>query len=150
LAELRELGVAPELTNENWLNVEKPLRLADLRGKVVLLEMWTFACINCQNVLPALKRWHASYSGRGLVVIGNHYPEFEYEADLDNLEQAVARFGIEYPVAVDNDRATWDAYRTRYWPTMYLIDKRGVIRYTSIGEGRYEQTEAAIRALLGE
>ncbi|MBI3160351.1 MAG: redoxin domain-containing protein [Chloroflexi bacterium] len=114
-AELQDLGVAPELTNVVWLNAERPLRLADLRGKVVLLEMWTFGCINCQNVLPALKRWHAEYAGQGLVVIGNHYPEFGYEADLDNLKQAVARFGIEYPVAIDNDWATWDAYRTRYW-----------------------------------
>jgi thiol-disulfide isomerase/thioredoxin len=147
---LPRLGQAPELHNPIWLNTDDPLRLADLRGKVVLLEMWTFGCINCQRVVPSLQGWHSRYADQGLVVIGNHYPEFKYEQSLGNLREAVERLGITYPVAQDNDRATWSAYRTRYWPTLYLIDKRGEIRYSHIGEGGYAETEAAIQALLGE
>ena len=147
---LPDLGAAPELTNTVWLNVGAPLRLANLRGKVVLLDMWTFECINCQHVLPALKDWHAKYANSGLVVIGNHYPEFSQEANLDNLKAAVKSDGILYPVAQDNDGATWQAYKNEYWPTMYLIDKRGHLRYVHIGEGSYDQTEAVIQALLAE
>ncbi len=147
---LPDLGLAPELTNDIWLNVDSPLRLADLRGKVVLLEMWTFGCINCQNVMPSLKEWNANYKDQGLVIIGNHYPEFSYEADLVNLKDAIGRFGIEYPVAQDNDGATWQAYRNHYWPALYLIDKQGHIRYVHIGEGRYKETEENIKALLEE
>ncbi len=150
LAPLPDLGSAPELGNTSWLNVAAPLRLADLRGKVVIVEMWTFGCINCQNVMPSLKDWHEKYAGLGLVIIGNHYPEFGYEADLANLQEAVARFGIEYPVAQDNDGATWRAYKNHYWPTLYLIDKQGRIRYVHIGEGQYKQTEENIQALLEE
>ena len=150
LASLPDLGPAPELTNDTWLNVESPLRLADLRGKVVIVEMWTFGCINCQNVMPSLKDWHGKYAEQGLVIIGNHYPEFNFEADLANLRDAVARFEIEYPVAQDNDGATWRAYRNNYWPTLYLIDKQGHIRYVHIGEGRYAETEENIQALLEE
>ena len=97
-----------------------------------------------------MRGWHSDYGSEGLVVIGNHYPEFDYEADLDNLKEAVERLEIEYPVAQDNDGETWRAYRNRYWPSLYLIDKRGNIRYHHIGEGRYEETEAAIQALLNE
>ena len=147
---LPDLGPAPELTNDTWLNVDAPLRLADLRGKVVLLEMWTFGCINCQNVMPALKEWHAKYNDEGLVIIGNHYPEFSYEEDMSNLKAAVAREDIPYAVAQDNDGATWRAYKNRYWPTLYLIDKQGHIRYVHIGEGRYKETEENITALLEE
>jgi thiol-disulfide isomerase/thioredoxin len=147
---LPDLGAAPELTNNIWLNVAAPLRLANLRGKVVLLDMWTFECINCIHVLPALKGWHKQYSDAGLVIIGNHFPEFAREADLGNLKEAVARLDIRYAVAQDNDGATWKAYNNQYWPTMYLIDKRGHLRYVHIGEGAYDETEAAIRALLAE
>jgi len=147
---LPDLGPAPELTNGTWLNVDAPLRLADLRGKVVGLEMWTFGCINCQHVIPALKEWDQKYRDQGFVLIGNHYPEFEYEASRDNLEEAVARYQIQYAVAVDNDGATWRAYKNRYWPALYLIDKRGHIRYVHIGEGGYANTEAAIQVLLAE
>ncbi len=150
LASLPDLGFAPELTNDIWLNTDSPLRLADLRGKVVLLEMWTFGCINCQNVMPSLKNWHSEYADQGLVIIGNHYPEFNYEADLANLQDAIVRFGIEYAVAQDNDGATWRSYRNHYWPTLYLIDKQGRIRYVHIGEGRYIETEENIQVLLGE
>ena len=149
-ASLPDLGIAPELTNDIWLNVDAPLRLADLRGKVVILEMWTFGCINCQNVMPSLKEWHSRYKDQGLVIIGNHYPEFSYEENLKNLKEAIDRFGIEYAVAQDNEGATWQAYKNHYWPALYLIDKQGHIRYIHIGEGRYKQTEEHIRALLVE
>jgi thiol-disulfide isomerase/thioredoxin len=147
---LPDLGPAPELTNETWLNVDAPLRLADLRGKVVLLEMWTFGCINCQHVLPSLKQWHARYKDEGLVIIGNHFPEFSYEADLANLKQAVMQDGIEYAVTQDNDGVTWKAYQNHYWPALYLIDKQGHIRYVHIGEGNDQETEDNIKALLAE
>ena len=150
ITSLPDLGVAPELTNETWLNVDAPLRLADLRGKVVIVEMWTFGCINCQNVMPSLKEWHARYRDQGLVIIGNHFPEFSYEADLENLKEAIARFDIRYPVAQDNDGATWRAYKNHYWPALFLIDKQGHIRYVHVGEGRYKQTEENIQALLAE
>jgi thiol-disulfide isomerase/thioredoxin len=150
LASLPDLGPAPELANDTWLNVDSPLRLANLHGKVVLLEMWTFGCINCQNVMPSLKEWHAKYKDDGLVVIGNHFPEFSYEADLASLKDAIARDEIEYAIAQDNDGATWKAYKNHYWPTLYLIDKQGHIRYVHIGEGRYTQTEENIKALLEE
>jgi thiol-disulfide isomerase/thioredoxin len=147
---LPDLGLAPELTNETWLNVDAPLRLADLRGKVVIVEMWTFGCINCQHVMPSLKEWHAKYKDQGLVIIGNHFPEFSFEADLTNLKDAIARYEIEYAVAQDNDGATWKAYKNHYWPALYLIDKQGHIRYVHIGEGRYTQTEENIKTLLEE
>lgn len=150
ITSLPDLGVAPELTNETWLNVDAPLRLADLRGKVVIVEMWTLGCINCQNVMPSLKEWHSKYKDQGLVIIGNHFPEFSYEADLENLKEAIARFDIQYPVAQDNDGATWRAYKNHYWPALFLIDKQGHIRYVHVGEGRYKQTEENIQALLAE
>ncbi len=147
---LPDLGVAPELTNSIWLNTPAPLRLADLRGKVVGLEMWTFDCINCQHVMPSLKGWYAKYKDQGFVLIGNHYPEFGFEADLNNLKQAVAQDGIQYPVAQDNQGATWNAYHNMYWPALYLIDKRGHIRYVHFGEGSYDEIEANIKTLLAE
>ncbi len=150
LASLPDLGPAPELTNDIWLNVDAPLRLADLHGKVVILDMWTFGCINCQHVIPSLKDWHSKFADQGLVIIGNHFPEFSYEADLNNVKDAVARYGIEYAVAQDNDGATWQAYKNHYWPALYLIDKKGHIRYIHIGEGQYKETEENIQALLAE
>ena len=147
---LPDLGPAPELTNDIWLNVDSPLRLADLRGKVVIVEMWTYGCINCQNVMGSLKEWHTKYKDQGLVIIGNHFPEFSYEADLTNLKDAIARNDIQYAVAQDNDGKTWRAYQNHYWPALYLIDKQGHIRYVHIGEGRYKETEENIKALLAE
>ena len=147
---LPDLGLAPELTNDIWLNVESPLRLAGLRGKVVIVEMWTFDCVNCINVMPWLKEWHSEYAEQGLVIIGNHFPEFAYEANLDNLKNAISEYGIEYAVAQDNDGDTWQAYKNHYWPALYLIDKQGHIRYVHIGEGRYSETEENIKALLEE
>lgn len=150
VASLPDLGHAPELTNDIWLNVDSPLRLADLRGKVVIVEMWTFGCINCQHVIPSLKEWYSKYKDQGLVIIGNHFPEFSYEADINNLKDAIARNDIQYPVAQDNDGVTWRAYRNHYWPALYLIDKQGHIRYVHIGEGRYKETENNIKLLLEE
>jgi thiol-disulfide isomerase/thioredoxin len=150
VASLPDLGPAPELTNDTWLNVDAPLRIADLQGKVVIVEMWTFGCINCKNVIPSLKEWHSKYADQGLVIIGNHYPEFSYEEDLENVKTAVADYGIEYAVAQDNDGTTWRAYKNRYWPALYLIDKQGHIRYVHFGEGRYSETENNIKALLAE
>ncbi len=149
-ASLKDFGPAPELTNDTWLNVDSPLRLANLHGKVVALEMWTFGCINCQHVMPSLKGWYDTYASQGLVIIGNHYPEFSFEQDLANLKAAVAENDIKYAVTQDNDGATWNAYGNQYWPTIYLIDKRGHIRYVHIGEGAYKETEANIQALLAE
>lgn len=148
--ELTDLGPAPELHAGQWLNQDIPLKLADLRGQVVLLEMWTFGCINCQRVTPYIRSWHENYQADGLVVIGNHYPEFEWEADVGNVKQALVDQNITYPVLIDNERVTWRAYNNRYWPTIYLIDKWGQIRYVHIGEGSYEFTEAAIQTLLAE
>jgi thiol-disulfide isomerase/thioredoxin len=150
VASLPDLGLAPELTNDIWLNVDSPLRLSGLRGKVVIVEMWTFACINCQHVIPSLKEWYSKYKDQGLVIIGNHFPEFSYEADLNNLKDAIARNDIQYPVVQDNDGDTWRAYKNHYWPALYLIDKQGHIRYVHIGEGRYKETEENIKALLEE
>ena len=113
---LPDLGPAPELTNTIWLNTPSPLRLAALRGKVVGLEMWTFECINCQHVMPYIKSWYAKYKDQGLVIIGNHFPEFSYELDFKNLKTAVANDGIEYPVTQDNNGATWNAYHNSCCP----------------------------------
>ena len=145
-----DMGAAPELENTVWINTDHPLRIKELRGQVVLLEMWTFDCINCQHVIPSLKGWYQKYASQGLVIIGNHFPEFDFERDLSNLKDAVKQDGISYPVTQDNDGKTWSAYHNIYWPTAYLIDKRGHIRYTHIGEGSYADTEAAIQALLAE
>jgi peroxiredoxin len=146
----QDFGPAPELHNTVWINSDKALRLADLRSNVVLLEFWTFACINCQHTLPAMKNFYSKYADQGLVVIGDHFPEFSYERDVDNVRQAVKDYGIPYPVAIDNDGATWNAYQQRFWPTVYLIDRRGHIRYVAIGEHDYSRTEEAIQALLAE
>ncbi len=142
-------SLAPELAPTGWLN-SPPLRLADLRGRVTLVEFWTFDCINCRNVLPALLQWYRDYAMRGLVIIGVHTPEFRHEYEINNVQEAIQRFGIPYPVAIDNDFATWKAYHNRYWPAFYLVDKRGVIRYTHIGEGSYDNTRRAIEVLLAE
>jgi thiol-disulfide isomerase/thioredoxin len=140
---------APEISGQSWLN-SQPLKLAELRGKVVLLEFWTFGCVNCRNVEPYIKSWHRKYAEKGLVVIGVHAPEFSYERVLANLQRYVNEHAIGYPVAIDNDFATWNRYKNRYWPAIYLIDKRGVIRYLRIGEGGYQQTEQRITELLTE
>ncbi len=141
---------APELIpGGEWLNSE-PLKLADLRGKVVLIDFWTYSCINCQRTFPYLKSWWEKYKDKGLVIIGVHSPEFEFEKNVRNVEQALRDFGLTYPVMQDNNFATWQAYNNRYWPAKYLIDKDGNIRYSHFGEGQYDQTEEAIQELLKE
>jgi thiol-disulfide isomerase/thioredoxin len=142
-------NLAPELEPTGWLN-SSPFRLADLRGRVVLVEFWTFDCYNCRNVLPALLDWHRDYAPRGLVIVGVHTPEFRHDRETRNVQAALQRYGIAYPVALDNDFATWKAYHNRYWPAFYLIDKQGVIRYTHVGEGNYDNTRRAIEVLLAE
>jgi thiol-disulfide isomerase/thioredoxin len=149
LASLQNRGAPPELFNEVWLNSE-PLKLADLHGKVVIVEFWTFGCINCKNVIPSLREWHQKYNDDGLVIIGVHTPEFSYEEDLENVKQALVDLDVPYPVAIDNDWQTWRAYDNHYWPAKYFIDKAGDIRHVHIGEGRYQQQEEIIQALLSE
>ena len=140
---------APEITGQSWLN-SKPLKLAELKGKVVLVEFWTLGCFNCRNVEPQVKAWHQKYSERGLVVIAVHAPEFNYERALAEVQRYVRDHAIAYPVAIDNNFITWDRYKNHYWPAMYLIDKQGLIRYLRIGEGGYRQTEQEIIDLLAE
>lgn len=141
---------APELiVGGGWLNTE-PLKLKDLRNKVVLVDFWTYSCINCQRTFPYLKNWWSKYEKEGLVIIGVHSPEFEFEKDINNVAQALKDFGITYPVMQDNDFATWNAYQNRYWPAKYLIDKNGSVRYTHFGEGDYDETEQVIQQLLEE
>jgi thiol-disulfide isomerase/thioredoxin len=149
---LTVLGAPPELTNEVWLNSE-PLKLANLQGKVILIEFWTFGCINCKNVLPSLRAWHHEYADDGLVIIGVHTPEFSYEADIDNVREALVSLEVPYAVAIDNDWQTWRSFKDfgqRYWPTQYFIDKAGNVRHIHIGEGKYEEQEEIIKALLAE
>lgn len=144
-----DYGAAPEFSGiEAWLN-SPPLTLASLRGKVVLVDFWTYSCINCLRTLPHVNRWAASYQAQGLVVVGVHTPEFPFERSTSNLQTAMKRFGVKHPVAQDNRYSTWEAYRNRYWPAKYLIDAQGRIQYQHFGEGRYDETEAAIQALLG-
>ena len=132
-----------------WLN-SAPLSMHALRGKVALIEFWTFGCRNCRHVEPHIRQWHARHRDAGLVVIGVHTPEMAYERSLDRLRGYVGKHGIDYPVVVDNDAAIWHAYRNWAWPTIYLVGKQGHIRYTHIGEGAYPETERTIRMLLNE
>jgi len=132
-----------------WLN-SPALKMQDLRGKVVLVDFWTYSCINCLRTLPYLKAWDEKYRAQGLVIIGVHAPEFAFEKDERNVRKAVAELGISYPVAMDNDYAIWNAYHNEYWPAHYLIDAQGRVREQHFGEGNYAETEQAIMALLRE
>lgn len=148
---LTDLGPAPPFTdNQRWFNTagERPLTLAGLRGRVVLIDFWTYTCINCIRTLPYLRSWDARYRQGGLTIVGVHSPEFSFEHDAGNVQSAIRRFGVSYPVAQDNHLGTWNAYGNQYWPAEYLIDTAGHVRYVSFGEGDYARTEAAIRALL--
>ena len=147
---LEDLGPAPDFARiEAWIN-SGPLTLPSLRGKVVLVEFWTFACINCIHVQPYVTAWHDRYAASGLVVVGVHTPELSFERDLGNVRDAVTNAGIHYPVAVDPGFATWNAYRNSYWPAMYFIDRSGRIRHAHFGEGDYDGSEQVIRELLAE
>jgi thiol-disulfide isomerase/thioredoxin len=145
-----QFKLAPELTKINGYINSEPITLADLRGRVVLVDFWTYSCINCIRTIPYLNAWHEKYADDGLVIVGVHTPEFEFEKDYNNVKGAVERFGINYPVAQDNEKQTWNAYENRYWPRKYLIDSEGYIRYDHIGEGAYPETEKVIQSLLAE
>jgi len=142
--------LAPEIIPGGaWFNSE-PLSLEQLKGKVVIIDFWTYSCINCQRTFPYLRDWHEKYKDKGLVIIGVHAPEFEFEKSQENVAQAIADFKLTYPVVQDNDFATWRAYNNRYWPAKYIIDKEGYVRYTHFGEGAYDESEKVIQELLKE
>ena len=146
----RDLGQAPELiAGGEWFNSE-PFTLESLRGKVVLVDFWTYTCINCIRTFPFLRAWHEKYVDKGLVIIGVHAPEFEFEKNPENVKKAIKDYGLKYPIMQDNDFATWRAYNNRYWPAEYFIDKNGHIRRTHFGEGDYDESEKVLQALLAE
>jgi len=147
------LGVAPQFVGtQRWFNTpgDRPLSLAGLRGRVVLVDFWTYSCINCIRTLPYLNAWNARYASKGLTIVGVHTPEFPFEHSASNVQEAIRQNGIRYPVAQDNNYSTWNAYNNEYWPAEYLIDARGRIRVTDFGEGEYAAKERAIRSLLVE
>lgn len=147
--QLPKMGEAPEIIPVGvWFN-SPPLTLESLRGKVVIIDFWTYTCINCQRTFPYLRAWHEKYKDQGLVIIGVHSPEFEFEKSQNNLSQAIADFKLPYPIVQDNDFATWRAYDNQYWPAKYIIDREGNIRYTHFGEGAYDESENIIQELLG-
>jgi thiol-disulfide isomerase/thioredoxin len=131
-----------------WLN-SPPLMRNSLKGSVALIQIWTFACINCQRTLPYVTDWHRKYEAKGLKVVGVHTPEFAFERDPNNIKNALKKHGITYPIAVDNDFKTWNAYNNKYWPHLFVADRQGIIRYDHVGEGAYDTTEQTIRRLLG-
>jgi cytochrome c biogenesis protein CcdA/thiol-disulfide isomerase/thioredoxin len=150
---LKELGMAPEFTDtQQWFNTpgDRPLTMASLRGKVVLIDFWTYTCINCIRTLPYLKALDARYRKDGLVIVGVHTPEFPFERDAGNVKRAIAQDGIRYPVVQDNKYGTWDAYGNQYWPAEYFVDAKGQVRYTHFGEGDYANKERIVRQLLAE
>jgi thiol-disulfide isomerase/thioredoxin len=144
---------APEFTQiAGYINTPSntPITLASLKGKVVLVDFWTYSCINCIRTLPHLNDWYQRYADKGFVIVGVHSPEFEFEKNYDNVKAAVQKFGIKYPVILDSDHGTWNAYGNQYWPRDYLVDSQGYIRHDHIGEGDYNTTESAIQSLLAE
>jgi thiol-disulfide isomerase/thioredoxin len=144
------LGALPPLDGAvTWLN-SPALGAGQLQGKVVLVDFWTYSCINCIRTVPYLRAWAQKYREQGLVVVGVHTPEFEFEKDIANVNKAVARFGIDYPVAVDSERRIWNAFRNDAWPVFYVADARGRLRARLVGEGNYDRTERIIQALLAE
>jgi thiol-disulfide isomerase/thioredoxin len=141
-------SAAPDFTGiSNWFN-SAPLNMAKLRGKVVLVDFWTYGCINCVNTLPHVTELYAKYKDRGLVVVGVHTPEFPFEKSASNVQAALKRHGISYPVAQDNESQTWNAYGNQYWPAQYIIDQSGKIVFQHAGEGQYEQMDRTIARLL--
>ncbi len=140
--------VAPNFVGiDNWLN-SAPLNITDLRGKVVLIDFWTYGCYNCINTLPQVTRLYDTYKDKGFIVVGVHTPEFPFEKSIGNLQAALKRYGIRYPVAQDNEYATWNAYRNQYWPAQYILDQSGKIVFEHAGEGQYDQMERVVRKLL--
>src|SRR5215467_2098170 len=149
MTEETKAPTAPELSSGVWIN-SAPLTLKSLHGRVVLIEFWTFACYNCRNTLPTIKKWDTQYRKQGLTVIGVHTPELDIERNVDSLRHEIAGLGIEYPVVTDNDYSTWKAYQVEAWPTLFVLDKQGRVRWTHVGEGYYDETEAVIKKLLAE
>lgn len=148
--ETKQVPLAPEIIpGGEWFN-SKPLTLSEMKGKVVIIDFWTYTCINCQRTFPYLKEWWRKYKDSGLMIIGVHAPEFEFEKDKNNLAKAIADFGLTYPIVQDNDFSTWRAYDNQFWPAKYIVDKDGLIRYTHFGEGGYDETEKIIQDLLKE
>ena len=143
---------APEFAQiAGYINTNNaPLTLASLKGKVVLVDFWTYSCINCIRTLPHLSDWYQRYADKGFVIVGVHSPEFDFEKNYDNVKAAVQKFGIKFPVILDSDHGTWNAYGNQYWPRDYLVDSQGYIRHDHIGEGDYDTTESAIQSLLAE
>lgn len=143
--------LSPELAGiAGYLNSDEGIKISDYRGKVVLIDFWTYTCINCIRTLPFLTAWDEKYRGSGLVTIGVHTPEFEFEKKYENVADAIAQYNIKYAVVQDNDYSTWRAFKNRFWPHKFLIDSEGYIRYDHIGEGGYEETELKIQELLAE
>jgi cytochrome c biogenesis protein CcdA/thiol-disulfide isomerase/thioredoxin len=152
-ADLPVYGPAPEFTDtERWFNTpgDRPLTMRGLRGRVVLIDFWTYSCVNCIRTLPYLEAWDRRYRKDGLTIVGVHSPEFPFEREAGNVEAAVAREGIEYPVVQDNELGTWNAYGNQYWPAEYFVDSRGRVRFADFGEGSYGKKEKVIRELLAE
>ena len=149
LVEENKAPAAPELSGGEWINSE-PLTLSKLRGRVVLIEFWTFGCYNCRNTLPTIKTWDTRYRDRGLTIIGVHTPETDSERKIEDVRRETAALGIKYPVVTDNDYATWKLYKVEAWPTLFLLDKQGRVRWAHVGEGAYEETEQVIKELLAE
>ena len=141
---------APEFAQVTGYVNTNPIKLSDLKGKVVLVHFWTYTCINCIHTIPHLNDWYGKYANKGFVIAGIQTPEFEFEKNIDSVKEAVKDFKIKYPVIQDNDYGTWNAYGNRYWPRDYLLDKEGYIRYDHIGEGDYKDTENIIQSLLAE
>ncbi|MNE11771.1 thioredoxin family protein [Pseudomonas alkylphenolica] len=149
-SQLDTLGPMPELSGAvQWLN-SPPLDREALKGKVVLVDFWTYDCINCRRSLPYVNNWAKRYADQGLVVIGVHTPEYDYENDIDNVRGQVAKLGIEYPVAIDNRYAIWNAFGNQFWPAHYFVDARGQVRFVHFGEGAYDTQEQVIQQLLAE
>ncbi len=140
---------APDIAGVNWIN-SQPLTIANLKGRVVLVEFWTYGCINCKNVIPQLRGWHDKYKQAGLTIVGVHSPEFPWEKPFDKVKDATAKLGISFAVVQDNRHDIWRRYGVWAWPTMVLVDKKGIIRYSHIGEGAYGKTESTITQLLAE
>ena len=140
LAPRENSPIAPEFARGTWINSEA-LTLKSLRGRVVLVEFWTFGCYNCRNTLPFVKRWHERYGDKGLTIVGVHSPEFAEERNIDNVRREVASLGIKYPVVIDNDYETWKAFSVEAWPTIFVLDKTGRIRWMHVGDGACDETE---------
>lgn len=151
-SEMKEnFSPAPELSGiAGYINTHEGFALNEVKGKVILVDFWTYSCINCIRTQPYLNAWHEKYADKGLVIVGVHSPEFAFEKEYENVLAAVEREGIAYPVVLDNDFSTWRAYQNQYWPRKYLIDADGFIRYDHVGEGAYEETEEMIQRLLKE